>query len=94
MNANETTKTTVSEIHDNQGSYEKQFRIATPEALESALKLAESVPQQALGGVVRLMSREELMAKMATGREIVFGETAGKALSRIASTSMQAQNGM
>jgi hypothetical protein len=73
---NETTKTTVYEIHDNQGAYDKQFRIATPEALEIALKQAESVRQHALGGEVRLMSRAELIAKMETGREIVFGETA------------------
>jgi hypothetical protein len=77
MNATiETTETTIYEIHDSQGSYEKQFRIATPEALELALIQAEATPQAALGGAVRLMSRDELIAKMATGREIIFGETA------------------
>jgi hypothetical protein len=77
MNTNETTKTTVYEIHDKQGAYDKQFRIATADEIESAIVQAIALEQwDKTTNTMKNRTREEITNALNAGREISFAPTA------------------
>ena len=68
---------TVYEIHDTQGAYDKQFRIATDEEIKSAIQQAMELDQWDKNTEsMRKRSRDEIIAELNAGREIKYAPTA------------------